>query len=45
MNDVDRLRGGAEEFLDICLNTDVSLIFAPSQVGRHLFTAMRVEVE
>ncbi len=37
VDDAEKLRKGAEEFLDKSLNTDVALIFAPSQVGIYVY--------
>ena len=34
---VERLRAGAEEFLDKSLGTDACLMFSPSQVSKILF--------
>ena len=34
---VERLRAGAEDFLDKALGTDASLMFSPSQVSKFSF--------
>ena len=34
---VERLRAGAEDFLDKALGTDASLMFSPSQVSKYSF--------
>ena len=33
IDDAEKLRKGADDFLDRALNTDVTLIFAPSQIA------------
>ena len=33
IDDAEKLRKGADDFLDRALNTDVALIFAPSQIA------------
>ena len=33
IDDAEKLRQGADDFLDRALNTDVALIFAPSQIA------------